>query len=86
MKFLTKEQQGSYVNAKTFYICREKIENKYFQDNKYCKVRDHCLYTGECRGVAHSICNIKYSLLKKIPIVFYNGLNYDYHFIIKELA
>ena len=23
---------------------------------------------------------------KKIPIVFYNGSNYDYHFIIKELA
>ena len=23
---------------------------------------------------------------KKIPIVFHNGSNYDYHFIIKELA
>ena len=23
---------------------------------------------------------------KKIPIVFYNGSSYDYHFIIKELA
>ena len=23
---------------------------------------------------------------KKIPIVFHNGLNHDYHFIIKELA
>ena len=25
-------------------------------------------------------------MLKKIPIVFHNGLNYDYHFIIKELV
>ena len=24
--------------------------------------------------------------LKKVPIGFYNGSNYDYHFIIKELA
>ena len=49
------------------------------KDKKYCKVRDHCLYTGEYRGAAHSV-------LKKIPIVFHNGFNYGYHFIIKELA
>ena len=35
---------------------------------------------------AHSICNLKYSVPKKIPIVFHNGSNYEYHFIIKELA
>ena len=34
----------------------------------------------------HSSCNIKYSVPKIIPIVFHNRLNYDYHFIIKELA
>ena len=53
---------------------------------KYCKVRDHFHYTGEYRGVVHSICNLKYSVPNKIPIVFHNGSNYDYHFIIKELA
>ena len=34
----------------------------------------------------HSICNLKYSVPKKFPIVFHNGSNYDYHFTIKELA
>ena len=34
----------------------------------------------------HSICNLEYSVPKKIPIVFYNGSSYDYNFIIKELA
>ena len=34
----------------------------------------------------HSICNLKYSVPKTIPTVFHNGSNYDYHFIIKELA
>ena len=56
------------------------------KDKKYCKVRDHCLYTGVYRGAAHSICSLKFSLPKKSPIVFHNGSNYDYHFIIKELA
>ena len=53
---------------------------------KYRKVRDHCHYTGQYRGAAHSICNLKYSVPKKIPTVFHNGSNYDYHFIIKKLG
>ena len=48
--------------------------------------RDHCHYTREYRGAEHSICNLKYAVPKKNPIVFHNGSNYDYHFIIKELA
>ena len=31
MKLLTKEQQKSYENAKIFYICKEKFENKYLK-------------------------------------------------------
>ena len=46
LKLLTKEQQESYENAKICYICYEKINNKYLKDKKYCKVRDHCHYTG----------------------------------------
>ena len=34
----------------------------------------------------HSIRKLKYSVPKKISIVFHNESNYDYHFIIKELA
>ena len=56
------------------------------KDKKHRKVRDHCLYTGKYRGAAHSIFILKYSVPKKISIVFDNGSNYNYHFIIKELA
>ena len=86
MKLLTKEQQESHENAKIYYNSQEKFENQYVKDYKYYKVRDHCHYTEEYRGPAHSICNLKYSVPKKIPIAFHNGSNYDYHFFIKELA
>ena len=73
-------------NGTICYICRDKFEIEYAKDKKYRKVRDHCHYTEEYRGAAHSICNLKYSVPKKIPIAFHNGSNYDYQFIIKELA
>ena len=86
MKLLIKEQHESYENAKVCYICKEKFENKYLKDKKYCKVGDHYHYSGEYRGSAHSISNLKYNVPKKVSIVFHNGYNYDNHFIIKELA
>ena len=86
MKLLTKEQQESYENSKICYICKDKFENKYLKDKKYRKVKNHCHYTREYRGGAHNICFLNYGVPKKIPIVFHNGSNYDYHFIIKELV
>ena len=50
------------------------------------EVRDHCHYTREVRGAAHSICNLRYKTSKDIPAIFCNGSTYDYHFIIKQLA
>ena len=56
-------------------------------DNKmYHKVRDHCHYTGNHRGAAHDICNLRNQTPWEIPVVFHNGSTYDYHFIIKELG
>ena len=44
MKLLTKDEEESYENAKICYICQEKFENKYLNDKRICKVRDHCHY------------------------------------------
>ena len=86
MKLLTKDQQESYENANICYICKEKFENKYVKDKKHGTVRDHCHHTGIYRGAAHSTCNLKYSVPKRIPVVSHIRSNYDYDFIIKELA
>ena len=82
MKLLTKEQHESY--EKISYISKEKFENRYLKDKKYRKLRDICHYIGEYRGAPHIICNLEYSIPKSVPMIFRNGSNHDYHFIIKE--
>ena len=90
LKLLTNEQQKSFTIAKFSYICnKKKIEYEHAKDEKYRKVEAHCHYTGEHSGAAHSICNLKYKIPKGpigILLVFYNGSNDHYHFIVKELA
>ena len=82
---LTDEENKSYKKQKVCFICKKGFSTN--NDNKkYHKVRDHCHYTEKCRRAAHSICNLQYKTPKEIPVVFYNGCTYDYHFIIKKLA
>ena len=45
------------------------FEQKYTNDKNYCKVKDHCHYTGKYRGATHSIFNLKYSK-RNIPKEF----------------
>ena len=65
---------------------RKSVKVNIFKNKKYCNFRDHYQYTGEYRGAAYSICILKYSVSKRILIVFHDGSSYDYHFIIKKLA
>ena len=55
------------------------------KDKKCDKVCKHCHYPGKFRGAPHAIGNLRYKIPKRISVVFRNGSNYDYHFIIKEL-
>ena len=59
---------------------------KLSKSTNYQKVRDHCHYRGRYRGAAHSICNLEFKWPNEISVLTHNGSNYDYHFIIKELA
>ena len=82
-------KKRSHVKINKFVIYLKKIFvlikiKKEFKKKQ--KVRDHDHYTGNYRGAAHSICNLRYKVQKEIPVVFHNGSTYDYHFIIKQLA
>ena len=77
----------SFMKSKKFVIYeRFSTDNNNALSEKYHKVRNNYHYTGKYRGVAHDICNLRYKILKEIPVVFHNGSTCDYHFIIKELA
>ena len=67
-------------------FAKNKDGDKYTTEKEYHKVKNYFHFTGKYRGVAHVICNLKYSIPKKCPVVVHNGSNYDYHFIIKELV
>ena len=75
MIILPKEELKLYQDAKVCIICRKK---KFTKDKNYQRVRDYCHYTGKYRGAAHSICNLKFNVLNKIPTILHNGSNYDY--------
>ena len=82
---LTDKEKETHEDKKVCYIC-EKEFSKYKKSKYLKKVRDHCHYTGQYRGAAHSICNLRYHIPNEIPIAFYNGSTYDHHFIIRQLA
>ena len=89
MVLLTDKENKPYEKQKLCYICKKEFstdENDKNAFKLYHKVRDHCHYTRKFRGAAHNICNLRYNVPKKIPIVFHNGSTYDYHFVIKKLA
>ena len=75
---LTKEEEDNCNKENICHICKKEFNND--------KVRDHCHFPGKHRGAAHNTCNLRYKVLKNIPVIFHNGSTYDYHFIIKELA
>ena len=79
---LTECEIYNYEYAKYCHICKK----AFGKAKKHRKVRDHDHYTGKFRGAAHSICNLRYSTQKDIPVFFHNGTNYDFNIIINELV
>ena len=62
------------MKIQTFaYFKKKRLKKKSTLKTKKCsKVRDHCHYKDEYRGAAHSICNLNYSVLQEITVVFHN--------------
>ncbi|CAB3982135.1 Gastrula zinc finger [Paramuricea clavata] len=74
---ITPKQEGEFQVAKDCSICGGELGED--------RVRDHCHVTGKYRGAAHNICNLKYRITWKVPVVFHNLRGYDSHLIMPEI-
>ena len=64
----------------------KKIHKKFVRNQNNRKLRDHCCYSKIYRSAAHGTCNLRFNVPNETLVVFRNGSNYDYYFIIKQLA
>ena len=76
---IIQKQYEEYLRATICHICRGKI----LEGDKVC---DHCHFTGQYRGPAHRICNLKCRKPMVIPVIFHNLQGYDAHLFIKQLS
>ena len=86
---LTDSKNKFYEKQEVCHICKKEFCYDKNEKNKfkiYQEVKDHCHYIGKFRGVAHSICNLRYKGRREIPVKIHNSSKYYYHFIIKELT
>ena len=79
---LTEKETLNYRFATECWICNKPFENASW---KYKKVRDHCHFTGEFRGAAHNICNLKIQNNFTIPAITHNLSKYDLKLFIRDL-
>ena len=82
---ITNEKNEYYEMQKVCYICKKRFNTDKNDENAfklYHKVGDHCHYTWDFRGGAHSICNLRYKTPKKIPVIFFTMV---LHLIITSL-
>ncbi|CAB4024618.1 Hypothetical predicted protein [Paramuricea clavata] len=75
---ITPEEEAEFWKARNCSICGNDLGED--------RVRDHDHVTGMYRGAAHNICNLKYRITWKVPVVFHNLRGYDSHLIMQEIA
>ena len=83
---INKKELKLRQDTKICYICGKRILKKLSKSINSWNVKHHCHYTGKYRGATHSICNLEFNVPNGIPVIFYNCSNYDYHFVVKDLA
>ena len=86
---LTNKEYDSYLNKIIFHIFKTSLEINRLMIKNIVELETNAIFMVNIEVlhiayVTYDVCN--HNILKDIYVVFHNGSNYDYHFIIKELA
>ena len=82
---MTESDWDDFLNATNCHICGGPI------GSEDLRVRDH-MHIGlnsqgsNYRGLSHPMCNVKFKLSKRIPVVLHNLKNYDAHLIMEGIG
>ena len=82
MKFIAKSSRNHMKIQKSVIFVQKNFRINIWKYS-FKIIKSH--FMGENRGVAYSICNLKYIVAKWIAIAFHNGFNCDDQFMIKKL-
>ena len=58
-EYVASDKERGRVMQETNILSRNTFAEESNEDKNYCKVRDHCHYTGKYRGAAHGMCNLR---------------------------
>lgn len=81
MKWDERAKERASAQHNCCYICSKKLRYSY---ERY---RDHDHLSGEFRGIACLVCNLKHTSdhNMKIYVIMHNASGYDLHFLVREL-
>lgn len=76
---MTRKDEERFQKAEKCYRCKKELGED--------RVRHHNHATGEFIGACHSSCNLQIKMCSnKIPVVFHNGIGYDFHHILDAMS
>ena len=86
MKLSFKEIKDEFSEYKTNVNTDNLPKNKIISKNKKVIHHDHCLPKNNILGYICQNCNLQIKNKKEIPIIFYNGMNYDNSILLNGMS